>query len=142
MSPFNRIGLSYAKVLSEMHKLCFEKAWDEKAFTSLLSLPTTRGYLNEEAFILFSVCDNQAEILTLGVVPNQRKKGVAFALLHYALSELKKEGVEEVFLDVNINNSAARKLYEKADFKQIAVRRDYYNDAGQKSDALILKKML
>ena len=142
MSPFNVVGLSYAKVLSEMHRLCFDKAWDEKAFISLLSLPTTHGYLNEDAFVLFSVCDNQAEILTLGVLPNSRRKGIAFTLLNYASTELKNNGVQEIFLDVNINNFAARRLYEKLDFKQVAVRKNYYDDGKEKSDALVLKKVL
>ena len=78
----------------------------------------------------------------MGVLPNARKKGVAFSLLNYALRELKNNDVEEVFLDVNITNLAARRLYEKLEFKQIAIRKNYYDDGKQKSDALILKKIL
>ena len=140
MSQFNQAGLLYAKVLAKLHQQCFEKAWYEKAFASLLCLPTTRGFLNENAFVLFSVCDDQAEILTLGVIPDARKKGIALSLLNYSFDELKKAGVKEIFLDVNVNNSAARKLYEKAGFEQISVRKNYYDEAGQKSDALVLKK--
>lgn len=142
MLPFSKADLLYAEPLAEMHKLCFEKAWDKAAFESLLRLPTTCGFLNDKSFILFSVCDNQAEILTLGVVPNSRKNGIAFDLLTYATEKLKSAGVQEIFLDVNVNNLAARKLYEKADFQQIAIRKAYYDDAGLKSDALVLKKML
>ena len=142
MLPFNQGGLSYAKPLSAMHALCFERAWNEKAFADLLCLPTTRTYLNDVAFVLFSVCADQAEILTLGVVPNARQKGIALTLLNHSIENLKKEGVKEIFLDVNINNLPARKLYERADFKQISVRKDYYDEDGQKSDALILKKTL
>lgn len=142
MLPFNLGGLAYAKPLSTMHALCFERPWNEKAFSDLLCLPTTRAYLNDEAFVLFSVCADQAEILTLGVVPQARKKGVALALLNFSIENLKKEGIKEIFLDVNINNLPARRLYEKADFEQISVRKDYYDEGTQKSDALILKKTL
>ena len=142
MLPFNKVSLVYAKALSVMHGLCFDKAWNEKAFADLLILPTTCGYLNDVSFVLFSVCGEQAEILTLGVVPEARQKGVALSLLTYSFENLKKAGVKEIFLDVNINNLQARKLYEKADFQQISVRKAYYDENGQKSDALILKKML
>ncbi|MBP5534044.1 MAG: GNAT family N-acetyltransferase [Alphaproteobacteria bacterium] len=140
MLPFEKATSLYVNALSTMHSLCFKKAWDEKAFADLLCLPTTVGYLNDCAFVLFSVCDNQAEILTLGVVPDARKKGVASSLLKHSFDELKKAGVKEIFLDVNVNNLAARKLYEKAGFEQISVRKNYYDEAGQKSDALVLKK--
>ena len=142
MSQFNQAGLPYTKVLAKLHQQCFEKAWNEDAFASLLYLPTTRGFLSENAFVLFSVCDDQAEILTLGVLPEARKKGIAFELLTYAADELKKSGVKEIFLDVNVNNLPARKLYEKADFQQISVRKSYYDEGGKKADALVLKKIL
>ena len=142
MSQFNKLDLIYAEALALMHKQCFDKAWNKDAFESLLRLPTTCGFLNENAFILFSVCDTQAEILTLGVLPKARKKGLAFELLTYATQELKKTGVQEIFLDVNANNLPARKLYEKADFEQISVRKAYYDEDGKKADALVLKKML
>lgn len=142
MLPFNRGGLPYAKALATMHALCFSKVWSEKDFTDMLSLSTTRAYLNDKAFVLFSVCGEQAEILTLGVVPDFRKKGVALSLLNFSTEKLKNEGVKEIFLDVNVNNLPARKLYEHADFKQISIRKDYYDEDGKKSDALILKKTL
>lgn len=142
MSQFNKIGPLYAEALAQMHKLCFDKAWNKAAFESLLRLPTSCGFLSENAFILFSVCGDQAEILTLGVLPKARKKGIAFELLTYAENELKKTGVQEIFLDVNQNNLPARKLYEKADFQQISVRKAYYDEDGKKADALVLKKML
>ncbi|MBO5996957.1 MAG: GNAT family N-acetyltransferase [Alphaproteobacteria bacterium] len=142
MLPFNETSLPYAETLANLHKLCFDKPWDKAAFESLLFLPTTRGFVNDVAFILFSVCADQAEILTLGVVPDARKKGIAFDLLNYSIEQLKNSGVHEIFLDVNVKNLAARRLYEKADFRQVAVRKAYYEESGLKYDALVLKKIL
>ena len=142
MLPFDKVAPCYAKALATMHALCFEKAWNEKAFADLLCLPTCIGFINDQSFVLFSVCESQAEILTLGVVPDARKKGVALSLLTYSIEELKNLGVKEIFLDVNVNNLPARKLYERADFQQISVRKNYYDENDQKSDALVLKKVL
>ncbi len=142
MSPFDKVETVYADVLTALHGQCFEKAWDKSAFESLLSLPTTYGFLNENAFILCSVCADEAEILTLGVIPKARKQGIALTLLTHTCAALKDLGVVRLFLDVDEKNSAARGLYEKAGFCQVGVRRNYYTHENGKSDALLLQKKL
>ena len=81
MSQFEKTTPLFAEVLSVLHATCFEKAWDKDAFLSLLSLPTTIGLFNEKSFILCSVCFDEAEILTIGVVPSEQRKGLGFKLL-------------------------------------------------------------
>ena len=83
MFPFEKVAPVFAPVLARMHGLCFEKGWTEQAFSSLLCLPTTQGFLNHEGFILCSVCQDEAEILTVGVLPEARRKKVGTQLLEY-----------------------------------------------------------
>ena len=142
MLRFDAVSLPYAEVLENLHKLCFEKYWNKSAFEALLRLPTTYGWVCENGFILFSVCADEAEILTLGIHPQIRKNGVGTALLSYALEQLKNQGVQSVFLDVSVLNLPARALYQKLGFDQIAVRKAYYTENNQKTDALILKKKI
>lgn len=142
MSQFNLVCLPYAEPLSVLHRSCFERYWDKSSFESLLKLPTTCGWMNENAFVLFSVCADEAEILTLGVCPSARKKGLATYLLSYAIEQLKQNGVVSVFLDVSVENVAAIALYTKMGFNQIALRKGYYTEKNRKIDALILKKQI
>jgi ribosomal-protein-alanine N-acetyltransferase len=142
MSQFDLVSLLYAEPLSVLHKSCFEKYWDKNSFESLLRLPTTCGWMNEFAFILFSVCGEEAEILTLGVAPDVRKAGLATELLLYTFDQLKQKGVHAVFLDVSVENVAAIGLYNKMGFEQIALRKGYYTEKNHKVDALILKKQI
>ena len=142
MLRFDLVSLLYAEPLSVLHKSCFEKSWDKSSFESLLRLPTTYGWMNENAFVLFSVCGDEAEILTLGVCPNARKKGLATRLLLYALEQLQKKGIHFVFLDVSVENVAAIALYSKMGFNQVALRKGYYTEKNCKVDALILKKQI
>jgi ribosomal-protein-alanine N-acetyltransferase len=66
----------------------------------------------------------EREILNLAVDPLARRKGVARALLAHELRG--RQG--EWFLEVRESNVEALNLYEKLDFKRVAVRNNYYQD--------------
>ena len=142
MSHFDTITTLHAEVLAALHAQCFEKKWDKNAFQSLLTLPTTVGLVNENAFILCSVCGDEAEVLTIGVAPIARKKGIACSILNEMQILLKHDGVSSLFLEVNEKNVAARSLYTKNGFVQIGIRKGYYEENNQKFDALLLKKQI
>jgi ribosomal-protein-alanine N-acetyltransferase len=78
-----------------------------------------------------------AEILTVGVVPAARRRGLGRDLLHALLAEASTRGATEVFLEVRVDNAAAIALYESEGFSRMGVRRGYY-DAGR-VDALTLR---
>ena len=142
MSPFEKVTPFFASMLAQMHAMCFEKGWTEQAFSSLLGLPTTQGLLNHEGFVLCSICRDEAEILTLGVLPEARRKKVGTHLLENLFSFLKEQGVEILFLDVDAQNEPAVSLYLKVGFEQVGVRKGYYTHGSQKHDALIFQKKL
>ena len=52
-------------------------------------------------------------------------------LLLYVFNELKKMGVEKIFLECRISNSKAIKLYEQLGFISQGIRKNYYpNEDG------------
>ncbi|CAA9290934.1 MAG: hypothetical protein AVDCRST_MAG77-4716 [uncultured Chloroflexi bacterium] len=55
-------------------------------------------------------------IRQVGVRPAWRGRGVATALLCAAMRAFRAEGIERAMLEVNANNSAARRLYERLGF--------------------------
>ena len=79
-----------------------------------------------------------AEILTVGVVPSAQRRGIGRQLLRTLLEEAVRRGAREVFLEVRIDNDAARKLYEAEGFAEVGLRRGYY-DAGR-IDAVVMKR--
>lgn len=68
----------------------------------------------------------QGDILTVGVDPAARRKGVGSALLAAMLEEFRARGGKQLFLEVRASNEAARKLYEKHGFLPIGIRKNYY----------------
>lgn len=82
-------------------------------------------------FIILLKIDSDYEIIKIGVIGKHRNKSYAYKSLLYLLDNLE---FKKMFLEVSSNNLIAIKLYKKLNFKQIAIRKQYYND---KSNALI-----
>lgn len=85
------------------------------------------------------VDDSKAQIITIAIFPEFRNKGYGYRLLRYLESKFKELGVEEITLEVRPSNAEAIKLYEKCGFKQVAVRKAYYNNG---EDALMMYKKI
>lgn len=142
MLQFNLITKAYAPLLAALHAQSFDNPWNESAFKKLLMLPTTIGVVCNAGFVLCSVVMDEAEILTICVIPEQRKKGIASALLKKIMLLLKGKNVKKIFLDVRASNLNALNLYYRHGFIQVDSRKNYYNTLHGKENALILRKEL
>ncbi|MGX7681011.1 GNAT family N-acetyltransferase [Jatrophihabitans sp. DSM 45814] len=78
-----------------------------------------------------------AQILTVGVLPAARRRGIGTQLVQALVAEAIRRGADEVLLEVRIDNDAARTLYEREGFELLGVRRGYY-DHGR-VDALTMR---
>jgi [ribosomal protein S18]-alanine N-acetyltransferase len=81
-----------------------------------------------------------AEILTVGVVPSARRRGIGTQLLTALTDEARRRGADEVFLEVRVDNEAAQTLYEREGFYRLGVRRGYYE--GGRVDAVTMRAAL
>src|SRR6185503_14847587 len=81
-----------------------------------------------------------AEILTVGVVPDARRAGIARRLIATLLDEAQRRGATEVFLEVRVDNDAARALYGSEGFAELGRRRGYYD--GGRVDAVTMRRSL
>jgi ribosomal-protein-alanine N-acetyltransferase len=83
---------------------------------------------------------DSAEILTVGVIPAARRQGIAARLLAMLLDEARRRGAVEAFLEVRVDNPEAQRLYERARFVKVGVRRGYYD--GGRVDAVVMRRAL
>jgi ribosomal-protein-alanine N-acetyltransferase len=91
------------------------------------------GGENDEAprgFALWRDLGEDAELLTIGVVPEARRRGLGASLLNAVLERAKTAGAEKVYLEVADENPAALALYTGAGFSTIGARKSYYRDGG------------
>jgi ribosomal-protein-alanine acetyltransferase len=149
-SPVTTTDLSpaHAPLIAVLHAQCFDDAWDEASLYSMMSQPSFLGFVmsidepemaNPVGFLLCQRALDEAEILTIGVLPEHRGRGLAKILLQHASQVLRAEMTRALFLDVGATNRAALALYQTAGFEQVAVRPNYYKTAHKNEDALVLK---
>lgn len=135
--------MAHAAVLSALHGECFEEAWDEKAMGDILAMPGTTGLIvgtddeTPEGFIVYRIAADEAEIITIGVLPDARRGGLAKILLTNALERGTNLGVRKMFLEVAEDNFPAKSFYEKSGFKQAGIRAGYYARPQGRIDALV-----
>jgi len=84
--------------------------------------------------------EDEAELLRIAVLSDQKRSGIASALLAQFEQRSMRSGVSSVFLEVAEKNQAAGQLYLKFGYRQVGRRKGYYRYPAD--DALIMKKML
>jgi ribosomal-protein-alanine N-acetyltransferase len=136
---------SAAEPLALLHACCFpEEPWDAEALRRLLGLSGGFGRLAWDGdmpigFVLARDLGDECEILSLGVVPEHRRRGAGSALLRAVFDEAARLGRPSVVLEVAADNSAARALYAGAGFVAVGHRPRYYRRTGGMIDGLILR---
>ena len=137
-----------AAILERIHAAAFPDGWSAEDIARLLDAARAFALVAEDAsgaygFTLGWVPADEAEILTLAVLPQRRRAGVGRALLAAALGAARVLGATAMFLDVDATNVAALTLYRSMGFREVGRRPRYYRAAhGARSDALVLKRGL
>ena len=90
----------------------------------------------EDTPALIARAADEADVLTLAVAPEVRRRGLGGRLLAEATAFAATLGARVVFLEVSTANIAARTLYKKAGFLRAGLRPKYYLDL---TDALVLR---
>jgi len=72
--------------------------------------------------------DIDAELLKITVGPEVRRSGIGRALLQEFCSIAKRQGAEQIFLEVRSQNHPALRLYEQHGFLKTGRRKDYYKE--------------
>lgn len=88
---------------------------------------------------VFAPKGTAADILTVGVIPEHRGKGIARALMALITEWAKTQGAEAMILEVKVDNLEAISLYEALGYMKLNIRKDYF---GSGLDALVMRKDL
>ncbi len=142
------VGNAEAEILTAIHTECFPRYWNRQAFTDFFSVDNTFALLVESAekpvaMIVYRVAMEDADIITIAVLPGSRRKGIARMLLEKIIADCGRKGVQKIFLEVEDGNSAGLSLYEQAGFRHISRRKLYYQQLdGSLTDALVMEKRL
>ena len=123
------------------------ESWSRAAYRDELRDTRTRWYIaavDDAGRLLgwaglMTVADS-SQIFTVGTVPHARRQGIARRLIEAMLEEARRRGATEVFLEVRVDNEAAKALYEGFGFSPLRIRRGYYN--GGRVDGVEMRLLL
>ncbi|GAC1348027.1 MAG: hypothetical protein NVSMB18_34940 [Acetobacteraceae bacterium] len=120
---------AHAAALALLHASAFpeRERWGADAMALQLGLPGAFGWIAPEGgLVLARAAADEAEILTLAVHPDGRRRGLARRLLNRAMEEAAERGAVAIFLEVAEANLAAQALYAGAGFAVVGQRPAYY----------------
>lgn len=118
----------------------YGEAWTPAQCLGMLSLPgvwLTLARTGETlvGFALTRAVADDAELLLIAVLPDQRGRGVGRALLRRAIDDAAARGAARLCLEMRAGNDATR-LYVSEGFVKCGERRDYYAGRnGERFDA-------
>lgn len=122
-------------------------SWSAKAIDASLHNPYHHFFIMRDPANLeivglahFQLIFDEVELFNIAILPDYRRQGLSYRLLEEALLYFAQNKGKLVTLEVRGRNHAARQLYEKLAFKQIASRPDYYT--VDLDDAIIYQRIL
>jgi len=126
--------------MAHMEALCSQSPWGFRMLEEALALGGAWSIGAEEdghllGFGLFYEVLDEWQVMTLCVLPEHRRKGIARRLLEEAKEVARRQGVQKLSLEVRQSNTAALGLYAQAGFSQVGLRKAYYRDG---EDALLM----
>jgi ribosomal-protein-alanine N-acetyltransferase len=134
--------------IAALHSASFQRGWSEQEVENLLldrHVIAHRAMTGSKfaGFIMSRLVEDEAEILSVAVAGRQRGRGLARQLLYLHLRRLAGLGARAVFLEVDEHNDPALRLYQRAGFRAVSRRPNYYaGDDGKAAAALVLRRDL
>ena len=140
-----RASPQHATALAALHDTSFPAPWSLQEFDALLRQPGVAAWIvnvgNAPAgFIMVRAVADEAEILTLAVSPEYRRKGLAAELIREAGAALTAGNTAQFFLEVAADNTAALGLYAREGFAVCGRRTGYYKNGTV--DAVLMRRFL
>lgn len=133
------------QALADLHARCFvtPRPWTRVEFSQWLATPGIIFVGDERGFALGRAVVDEAELLTIVVSPEARRKGVARALLGQFERHAVEHAAATCFLEVAANNTAAISLYASLGYRESGLRKAYYSRPDAPPvDAILFSKSL
>lgn len=133
------------KRVVELENELFLSPWNEEDFIHELKENPMSGYYIIEnnqliiGYIGLWFLGDQCQITTIATDKEYQGQGYASQLMEYAIEKSEALHYQNINLEVRVSNTSAIALYQKYDFKNVAIRKRYYSNG---EDAYLMIKEL
>jgi len=138
------VGAEAAALLAELHARGFDRPWSADEIATLLDNPAAFALIAHEAapvgLVIAWAAAGEAELLTVAVSPEARRRGVGAALVIAAAAAVAARGASVMRLESAEDNAGARALYAKLGFEQTGRRPSYYARRTGDVSAIIMRR--
>ena len=119
-------------------RLSFEQSLNRDDCCKVIQSPgTLAGF-----YVCSSVVD-EVHLLNIAVASEWQGIGLGHLLMQDIVNSAENIGAKKIFLEVRESNAGARSLYEKWQFNQIAVRKNYYRTPDKhRENAIVCVRLL
>jgi ribosomal-protein-alanine N-acetyltransferase len=108
-------------------RILIERLIRDNADTFLVAVDHSKKVMG---YCIVSVDGTFAHLISIAVKQNNRRKGIATALLKEQLAYLEEHDVREIWLEVSAKNTDAIDLYLKLGFTAAETIQSYYSDGS------------
>lgn len=129
------VGAAHHALVAALHQRCFDDGWTAYTVGQVMRMAGAFGLIavsqgddgeTPVGFALASGLGEEWELLSLAVLPERRRAGLARRLLAAMIDGARERGAGRLFLEVAEDNTPARLLYDGSGFRQIGRRPGYY----------------
>lgn len=133
-----------------IEEACFSAPWTRKMMEAELSgnpfahflLARWQGEGGGPAgaivgYLCYWIVFEEVRLMNLAVIESMRHRGIARSLVSTALEVGLAQSAHRAVLEVRASNSAAQSLYQSLNFRQVSIRRKYYNQPVE--DAVLME---
>ncbi|MDY3124060.1 MAG: ribosomal protein S18-alanine N-acetyltransferase [[Actinobacillus] rossii] len=144
--------------ISPIQEKDFEQLFDIEQAAHLVpwSIGTLKNnmgerYLNlkiecNDQIVGFAICQtvlDEATLFNIAIHPNYQGQKLGFTLLNALIEQLRNKGILTLWLEVRESNQNAIRLYEKLNFNEVDIRKNYYpTPNGKRENAVIMAAYL
>jgi len=132
------------EIICQNELLAYAIPWSKKSLKDCLSSHYVCFLMSQNnqtvGHMIFQQVLDEIHLLNVCVLPEFQKKGLGCLWIDHLNDYAKRNHVNTLILEVRASNSAAKILYLKRGFREIGLRKNYYQDKrGSKEDALVMK---
>ncbi|MDD6603307.1 MAG: ribosomal protein S18-alanine N-acetyltransferase [Eubacteriales bacterium] len=127
-----KFALQYLDDVADIERICFAHPWSKQDLKNQLDLDTSHFLVAVEdgravGYMGLQIFSGEGYVTNVAVLPQYRQLGIAKALIDKAL----QNDMCFITLEVRESNTPAIRLYEKAGFKNVGTRPNFYTDPAE-----------
>ncbi len=141
LSTIKKINAEYLEEISTLEQISFPNRWSKNTLHSALDNQNnfSFGLFIEDklvSVVLAALILDEVNIINVMTSPEFKQRGYAKKLLQTVIAEARTLNVNSFFLEVRQSNLPALRTYKSVGFKELSIRKDYYQSPLE--DAIVM----